>query len=184
MSLILIPCGIITHVEASVGQNLACRHDARQNLISITFRYNYITFCQYGPSTVLSSSISSSDNGHNGGGASRHRSVLSRFGAGPGSGGANAELDPSIQAARERVMGAEQAEAEADRALAAARLRVREARDEVKRLEAVELAVADDPLARQSVIEEAAEEAVKASGRSTAGRAGQRGGNKRSKRRR
>ncbi|MGN7869100.1 excinuclease ABC subunit UvrB [Paracoccus sp. 22332] len=57
-------------------------------------------------------------------------------------------------------------------------------RDEVKRLEAVELAVADDPLARQSVIEEAAEDAVKASGRSTAGRAGQRGGNKRSKRRR
>ena len=52
-------------------------------------------------------------------------------------------------------------------------------RDEVKRLEAVELAVADDPLARQSVIEEAAEEAVKTSGRSTAGRAGQRGGNKR-----
>ena len=52
-------------------------------------------------------------------------------------------------------------------------------RDEVKRLEAVELAVADDPLARQSVIEEAAEEAVKGAGRSTAGRAGQRGGNKR-----
>jgi excinuclease ABC subunit B len=57
-------------------------------------------------------------------------------------------------------------------------------RDEVKRLEAVELAVADDPLARQSVIEEAAEEAMKASGRSTAGKAGQRGGNKRSKRHR
>ena len=52
-------------------------------------------------------------------------------------------------------------------------------RDEVKRLEAVELAVADDPLARQSAVEEAAEAAVKASGRSTAGRAGQRGGNKR-----
>jgi len=52
-------------------------------------------------------------------------------------------------------------------------------RDEVKRLEAVELAVADDPLARQSVIEEAVEEAVNARGRSTAGRAGQRGGNKR-----
>ena len=49
-------------------------------------------------------------------------------------------------------------------------------RDEVKRLEAVELAVADDPLARQSVIEEAVDEAVKARGRSTAGRAGQRGG--------
>ncbi|MCF8510964.1 MAG: excinuclease ABC subunit UvrB [Rhodobacteraceae bacterium] len=52
-------------------------------------------------------------------------------------------------------------------------------RDEVKRLEAVELAVADDPLARQSVIEEAVEDAVKSRGRSTAGRAGQRGGTKR-----
>jgi len=49
-------------------------------------------------------------------------------------------------------------------------------RDEVKRLEAVELTVADDPLARQSVVEEAVEEAVKSRGRSTAGRAGQRGG--------
>lgn len=55
-------------------------------------------------------------------------------------------------------------------------------RDEVKRLEAVELAVSDDPMARQSVVEEAVEEATKASGRSTAGRAGQRGGNKRRKR--
>lgn len=52
-------------------------------------------------------------------------------------------------------------------------------RDEVKRLEAVELAVSDDPLARQSVIEEAVEEAVSARGRSTAGRPGQRGGVKR-----
>ena len=49
-------------------------------------------------------------------------------------------------------------------------------RDEVKRLEAVELAVADDPLARQSAVEEAAEAAVKAKGRSTGGRPGQRGG--------
>ena len=49
-------------------------------------------------------------------------------------------------------------------------------RDEVKRLEAVELAVADDPLARQSVIEDAVEEAVKSAGRSTGGRAGMRGG--------
>jgi len=56
-------------------------------------------------------------------------------------------------------------------------------RDEVKRLEAVELIVADDPLARQQAVEEASAAAVKASGRSTAGRAGQRGGNKRSKRR-
>ncbi|MDO9527276.1 MAG: excinuclease ABC subunit UvrB [Gemmobacter sp.] len=52
-------------------------------------------------------------------------------------------------------------------------------RDEVKRLEAVELAVADDPLARQSAVEDAVEEAVSRSGRSTAGRAGQRGGKSR-----
>ncbi|MDO5659208.1 MAG: UvrB/UvrC motif-containing protein, partial [Paracoccus sp. (in: a-proteobacteria)] len=56
-------------------------------------------------------------------------------------------------------------------------------RDEVKRLEAVELAVSDDPLARQAEIEQAAEEATQGRGRSTAGRAGQRGGTKRSKRR-
>ena len=53
-------------------------------------------------------------------------------------------------------------------------------RDEVKRLEAVDLAVADDPLARQSAIE-AASEGVKA--RSTAGRPGQRGGVKPRKKR-
>ncbi|GAB1380007.1 excinuclease ABC subunit UvrB [Pararhodobacter aggregans] len=45
-------------------------------------------------------------------------------------------------------------------------------RDEIKRLEAVELAIADDPLARQSAVEEAVEEAVKTRGRSTAGKAG------------
>ncbi len=50
-------------------------------------------------------------------------------------------------------------------------------RDEIKRLEAVDLAVSDDPLARQSAVEAASEAAVKSSGRSTAGRAGQRGGN-------
>ena len=43
-------------------------------------------------------------------------------------------------------------------------------RDEVKRLEAVELAIADDPLARQSAVEQA----VKGGGRSTAGRGGTR----------
>jgi excinuclease ABC subunit B len=52
-------------------------------------------------------------------------------------------------------------------------------RDEVKRLEAVELTLADDPLARQSVVDDAVEVALKSSGRSTAGRAGQRGGTKR-----
>jgi len=56
-------------------------------------------------------------------------------------------------------------------------------RDEVKRLEAVDLAIADDPMARQSVIEEAVSEANKMSGRSTAGRPGQRGGVKPRKKR-
>ena len=50
-------------------------------------------------------------------------------------------------------------------------------RDEVKRLEAVDLAIADDPMARQSAVEAAGEAAVKSRGRSTAGRPGQRGGN-------
>ncbi len=54
-------------------------------------------------------------------------------------------------------------------------------RDEVKRLEAVELAVADDPLARQADVDAAVEVAVARGGRSTGGRAGDRGG-KRSKR--
>ncbi|MFZ5751726.1 MAG: excinuclease ABC subunit UvrB [Pseudomonadota bacterium] len=47
-------------------------------------------------------------------------------------------------------------------------------RDEIKRLEAVDLVLSDDPLARQSAVEEAVEGAVKARGRSTAGRAGTR----------
>jgi excinuclease ABC subunit B len=50
-------------------------------------------------------------------------------------------------------------------------------RDEVKRLEAVELAVADDPLAKQSDVEKAVVDAKTASGRSTGGRGGMRGGN-------
>ncbi len=45
-------------------------------------------------------------------------------------------------------------------------------RDEVRRLEAVDLAVSDDPMARQSAVEAASEAATKASGRSTAGKAG------------
>ncbi len=49
-------------------------------------------------------------------------------------------------------------------------------RDEVKRLEAVDLAISDDPMARQSVIEEAVSDAQKMAGRSTAGRPGQHGG--------
>ena len=50
-------------------------------------------------------------------------------------------------------------------------------RDEIKRLETVDLVVADDPLARQSAIEAAGEAARNARGRSTAGKPGQRGGN-------
>jgi excinuclease ABC subunit B len=56
-------------------------------------------------------------------------------------------------------------------------------RDEVKRLEAVDLAVSDDPLARQSAVEAESGAATKGSGRSTAGRPGQRGGNVKRKRR-
>jgi excinuclease ABC subunit B len=55
-------------------------------------------------------------------------------------------------------------------------------RDEIKRLEAVDLAVSDDPLARQSAVEAAVEASGAKSGRSTAGRPGQRGGVKRRKR--
>jgi len=49
-------------------------------------------------------------------------------------------------------------------------------RDEVHRLEAVDLAISDDPLARQSAVEAASQSAVKSKGRSTAGRPGQRAG--------
>ena len=49
-------------------------------------------------------------------------------------------------------------------------------RDELKRLETVQLVVADDPLARQFAVEKAVEESAKGSGRSTGGRAGMRGG--------
>jgi len=48
-------------------------------------------------------------------------------------------------------------------------------RDEVKRLESVELAIADDPLARQSAVEAAVEGGAKTRGRSTGGRAGTHG---------
>ncbi|MEB8388301.1 excinuclease ABC subunit UvrB [Rhodobacteraceae bacterium KMM 6894] len=50
-------------------------------------------------------------------------------------------------------------------------------RDEVKRLEAVDLAISDDPMARQSVVDDAVASATKMRGRSTAGRPGQHGGN-------
>jgi excinuclease ABC subunit B len=56
-------------------------------------------------------------------------------------------------------------------------------RDEIKRLEAVELTVSDDPLARQQAVEKASEDAVAARGRSTAGRPGQRGGNSKRRKR-
>ena len=54
-------------------------------------------------------------------------------------------------------------------------------RDEVKRLETVELTISDDPLTRQYAVEKAVEDAHNASGRSKAGRAGQRGGARRRK---
>jgi excinuclease ABC subunit B len=52
-------------------------------------------------------------------------------------------------------------------------------RDEVKRLETVDLVISDDPLARQYAVEKAVDDAQKAGGRSTAGRPGQRGGKSR-----
>ena len=52
-------------------------------------------------------------------------------------------------------------------------------RDEVKRLEAVDLIIADDPMARQYAVEKAVDNAQKASGRSTGGRGGMRGGKSR-----
>jgi len=45
-------------------------------------------------------------------------------------------------------------------------------RDEIKRLEAVELAIADDPLARQAAVDAAVQDAGVRRGRSTGGRAG------------
>ncbi|WP_375279807.1 excinuclease ABC subunit UvrB [Pseudooctadecabacter sp.] len=56
-------------------------------------------------------------------------------------------------------------------------------RDEVKRLETVDLVVSDDPLARQQAVDKAVSEANKMTGRSTAGRPGQRGGVKPRKKR-
>ncbi|MBV1896925.1 MAG: UvrB/UvrC motif-containing protein, partial [Rhodobacteraceae bacterium] len=56
-------------------------------------------------------------------------------------------------------------------------------RDEVKRLESVDMLVSDDPMARQYAVEKASEAAVKTRGRSTAGRPGQHGGNVKRRRR-
>ncbi|MBX3496362.1 MAG: excinuclease ABC subunit UvrB [Parvibaculum sp.] len=49
-------------------------------------------------------------------------------------------------------------------------------RDEIKRLEATELAIADDPMARQSAVEESVARTVKPKGRSTSGKPGTRAG--------
>lgn len=59
-------------------------------------------------------------------------------------------------------------------------------RDEIKRLQATELAISDDPFARQSVVESAAAGAVQGEklrpvGRSTKGRAGTRGAKSKSR---
>lgn len=55
-------------------------------------------------------------------------------------------------------------------------------RDEIQRLETIELTIAEDPLARQFNVENALEKVKTMAGRSTAGRPGQRGGVKRKKR--
>jgi excinuclease ABC subunit B len=56
-------------------------------------------------------------------------------------------------------------------------------RDEVKRLEVVDLVVSDDPMARQYAVDKAVKESEKMVGRSQAGRPGQRGGIKPRKKR-
>jgi excinuclease ABC subunit B len=56
-------------------------------------------------------------------------------------------------------------------------------RDEVKRLETVELTVSDDPMARQYQVDKAVAESEKMAGRSKAGQPGQRGGIKPRKKR-
>jgi hypothetical protein len=98
------------------------------------------------PSPARSASTRTSSDGRRGAGAGAgagsvaggsttgKRSLLSRS-FGNGSGSNSVEMDPSIVAARERVMAAEGAERDADRALEAARVRVREAHEQVKRLE-------------------------------------------------
>ena len=49
-------------------------------------------------------------------------------------------------------------------------------RDEIKRLEATELAIADDPMARQSAVEDSVARTTKPKGRSTSGKPGTRAG--------
>ncbi|MFQ3184579.1 MAG: excinuclease ABC subunit B [Alteromonas macleodii] len=56
-------------------------------------------------------------------------------------------------------------------------------RDEVKRLETVDLMVSDDPMARQYQVDKAVKESKKQAGRSSAGQPGQRGGIKPRKKR-
>jgi len=84
--------------------------------------------------TRSSTSRHSADVVDDGSSVGKRRSLLQRsFGNGSGMGGT--EMDPSIVAARERVMSAEAAERDADRALIAARESVRLAREHVRRLE-------------------------------------------------
>jgi excinuclease ABC subunit B len=86
-----------------------------------------------------------------------------------------AQVDPKLQGSNLKVV---LEGLKSDMRKAAENLEFEEAarlRDEVKRLEAVDLAVSDDPMARQQAVEAASEQR---SARSTAGRAGQRGGTK------
>ncbi|KAJ4298354.1 hypothetical protein N0V88_003383 [Collariella sp. IMI 366227] len=101
------------------------RHNSPARAPPTTTATTHGTHGIHGSRRSSSLSSSSPDRGRTGGG------LLSRgFGSGSHSG-----IDPSILAARERVMSAEAAEREADRAMIAARESVREARDHVRRLE-------------------------------------------------
>ncbi len=88
---------------------------------------------------LTTSTYHTSPGSESGGGGFRSKrgSLLHRtFGNGNGDGAdGDAQLDPSIVQARERVLSAEAAERDADRALDVARRQVREARDQVRKLE-------------------------------------------------
>lgn len=88
------------------------------------------------PSPVGRDSMSNSSMSSRG--SADHRSRLSRTGGGGSILGrkmGSHDVDPSISAARERVINAEAAEADADRALAMARTQVRDAREGLRALE-------------------------------------------------
>ncbi|KAK3988453.1 hypothetical protein QBC44DRAFT_102834 [Cladorrhinum sp. PSN332] len=111
------------HEEPPKRHGLFGRHRSPSPATTTSTRSTRTTSAERGQNGVYRSSTDATN-------STGRRSLLRSFGNGN-----NVEMDPSIVAARERVMGAEMAEREADRALMAARESVREAREHVRRLE-------------------------------------------------